>query len=149
MSSSLIIELDTTSPVAVVYAPNETTTLTDTTYRVEANEKLANIQNFYFRDSRGLRHNVALQFFGTYYEGTVSFDNFSEGMATFYAQVSDEVFNQSTVVTHSVNIVETRPDHEIVVDIQDPREIVTTIIARKVISSFDLRTKIETDILND
>ena len=158
MSSFINIELDTTSPTIEVFAPNETTTLTDTTYRVEANETLANIQNFYFRDSRGLRHDVTFQFFGNYFEGLVSYDNFSEGMATFYAQAYDEVLNKSNLVQHLINVVETREDHEIVSDVANPREIKTTIIVRskienniipyKISTSMKKRTEMEVDILD-
>lgn len=157
MSSYIQLVLDTTSPTVEVFAPNETTTETDTTYRVEANEQLANIQNFYFRDSKGLRHNVTLQYFGTYYEGIVSFGNFSEGMATFYAQVYDEVLNKSILVEHTTNVVETREGQEIVVDIAKPREVKTKILTWKVDSkikpyvistSIKIRNEMEVDILD-
>lgn len=138
MTSFIQLELDTTQPTIEVFAPNETTTLTDTTYRVEANETLANIQNFYFKDSSGVKHNVTLTYNGTYFEGLVSFDYFREGMATFYAQVYDEVLNKSSVIMHYVNVVETRTDHEVELDIESPREVITKII---------LRSKIDTDFL--
>jgi hypothetical protein len=148
MSSFIQITLDTTSPTIEVFAPNETTTETNTIYRVEANEHLSNLQNFYFRDSNGLRHDVTLQFFGTYFEGTVTFSNFSDGMATFYAQVFDDVLNKSNLVTHSTNVVETREDYEVITDVAKPREIRTNVLIRKITTTIKKRTEMEVDILD-
>jgi hypothetical protein len=158
MSSFITLVLDTTSPTIEVFAPNDTTTETVTLYRIEANEPLSNIQNFYFRDSNGLRHDVTLQFFGTYFEGNISFSNFSDGMATFYAQVFDEVLNKSNLVQHNTNVVETREDHEVVTDVAKPREIRAKVIVRaktetdllpyNATTSIKNRTEMEVDILD-
>lgn len=123
MSSFLTLELDTTSPVVEIYAPNETTTLTDTLYRIVANENLSNIQDFYFIDAKKQRHDVTLQYKNNIFEGIVSFDNFAEGMATFYVRVYDEVLNLSKMYVHYLNVQETR---DLTMEIQTLPRIVQT-----------------------
>ena len=148
MSSYLQVVLDTTSPTINIYAPNETTTETLTLYRVESNEKLTNLQNFYFIDSQGVRHNVFFQYFGNYFEGNVNFSFFSNGLATFYAEVYDEVLNKSSFVNHTTNVIETRTEEEIAEDIRDTdesRAVRVTLVERKLEVSHQI-SKVSTTI---
>jgi hypothetical protein len=108
MSSFLRIELDTTKPKVDIYAPNSTTIETDSLIRIQANEILSNIQNFYFLDSLGARHDFTLDYQESLFEGYVSFNNFSEGMATLVAEVYDEVLNKSTTSTFNIAVFKTR-----------------------------------------
>lgn len=103
MSQNFVeITLDTTAPSVEIFAPNTTTIDTDTLYRIEGNEPLENIQEFYFIDASGVRHDISLLYYGTYFEGTVSFDAFAEGMATLYVRLHDEVLNRSSLYEHNV-----------------------------------------------
>jgi hypothetical protein len=108
MSSYITLELDTATPTVNIYAPNNTTKMTDTLYRIVANEKLANIQEFYFIDSEKKRHDITLNYLEESFEGKVSFDFFSKGMATLYVVVYDEALNKSAVYYHSINVYENR-----------------------------------------
>lgn len=135
MPSYLQLELDTKNPTIGVFAPNETTTETNTLYRIESNEKLANIQRFYFIDSKGIRHDLHLNFYQTYFEGHVSFSTFNQGLATLHAQVLDSVWNPSPIVTHSINVIETRTQQEIEEDfkeIEDSRAVIIDYIIKKI-----------------
>lgn len=108
MASYVQIKLDTTSPTANVYGPNQTTTSTETSIRIEGNEELSNIQNFYFIDALGVRHDIRLDFYGSIFEGVVSFEGFANGMAILYFELYDEVYNKSPVFTYVVNVFESR-----------------------------------------
>jgi hypothetical protein len=149
MPSYLELVLDTTNPTIGIFAPNETTTETNTLYRIESNEKLANIQRFYFIDSKGVRHDLHLGYYQTYFEGNVNFSTFSEGIATLHATVLDAAWNPSPLVKHSINVIETRTPQEIeedYKDIEDSRAVVIDYIIKKIDTKLSVK-KIEATVI--
>lgn len=104
--SNFILELDTTGPVIAVYGPQYATNVNPETMTVEANEQLAQYQDFYFIDAAGERRNVIFEHQGNKFFGTVDFSVFAIGFATFYARLMDEVNNLSNTAMHVVNIID-------------------------------------------
>lgn len=132
MASFVKIQLDTTYPTARIFGPNQTTTATNTTLRIEGSETLSDIQDFYFIDALGVRHNVTLDFQGSIFEGNVSFNGFATGMATLYFQLYDEVYNKSPIYTYNVNVFESRN-----------YRLEINLIPRTVIAKYKSRNKVE------
>lgn len=104
MASSFEIFLDTTGPEISIYAPNYTMKNSMTDFEVKGSKRLAADHEFYFLDSTGGRHDVIFQYSGDSFLGWVDFSQFPEGVAVFYAQVLDTVFNPSPVISHSILI---------------------------------------------
>lgn len=98
--------LDTTGPDIEVYMPNYATPDVDNEIIVQGSELLAPQQDFYFLDAVGTRHDFIFEYAGDHFIGLVRFNQFALGVATFYAQVRDEVLNPSALVTQSLNIMQ-------------------------------------------
>ncbi len=97
MPSYFNLEKDTTAPLISVALPVYTHVNNYEYIRIESNELLSNIQDFYFIDSKGKRHDMTLEFHGTYFDGIFQFTDFPNGLITLYAQVFDEVLNPSVI----------------------------------------------------
>lgn len=102
MANYFELDLDTTGPEIEVYGPGYAMGSGLTDIEIRANERLSTDQEFYFIDSNGKRHNVIFKYNGDSFIGEVDFSTFSDGISIFYAQVKDEVFNYSPVITHSI-----------------------------------------------
>lgn len=107
MPSYFIIELDTTSPIIEVYAPRYTTNNITNKITIESNENLAQYQDIYIIDSKGVRHDYTFKRDSdNTYVGVVKFSNYPLGIATIYARMKDEVDNFSNVASASIEIKE-------------------------------------------
>jgi hypothetical protein len=104
--NQFILTLDTTGPDVEVYMPTYATPEVDNEIIVQGSELLSPQQDFYFIDADGARHDFIFEYDGDQFIGLVRFNQFALGMATFYAQVRDEVSNPSALVTQSLNIMQ-------------------------------------------
>lgn len=130
MGNSFDLYLDTTGPTINIHAPNYTVKNSMTDFRIEGNERLAEYQDFYFIDSDGIRHDVIFKYDGDSFLGEIDFSQFAEGIAIFYAQIKDLVFNNSPVISHSILIhagkavdLEIRENARSMDDLEDARMI--------------------------
>jgi len=102
--SHFMLTLDTTGPDIEVYMPTYATPDVDNEIIVQGSELLAPQQDFYFVDALGERHDLIFEYKGDHFVGLVRFNQFALGVATFYAQVRDEVFNPSALAAQAINI---------------------------------------------
>lgn len=107
MSSSFILELDTTPPEITINAPSYTTKFIPNTIYVTSNEILSDsYENIYIVDSNGATHDIDLSFDGNkIYSGSVIFKDYPNGVATIYAQLKDDVGNVSQLVSKTINVI--------------------------------------------
>lgn len=103
--SHFLLTLDTTGPDIEIYMPTYATPNVDNEIIVQANERLSTWQEFYFIDGVGTRHDFIFEYNGNRFIGLVRFNQFAVGVAKLYAQVRDEVYNPSALVTQSLNII--------------------------------------------
>lgn len=106
MAGSFVLELDTTGPAVDIYMPSYSTPESLDEIVVQATEPIAEWQEFYFVDAEGHRQDVIFSHDGDRYVGNVRFNQFPLGIATFYAQVRDEVLNPSPVRTKAINVIQ-------------------------------------------
>jgi hypothetical protein len=107
MPNYVLIELDTTSPQIEVFAPRYTTDDIINKITIESNEKLANYQEVYVIDSKGLRHDYTFSRDSeNTFTGIIRFINYPLGIATIYARMKDEVDNFSNIASTSIEIKE-------------------------------------------
>lgn len=106
MGNYFYLELDTTSPFIEIMAPSYTTPQTYVEITIQANETLSTYQEIYAIDSKGVRHDITLNYRYTKFTGTVLFTNMPFGFVTIYARVKDEVGNLSNIAIKSVNLIQ-------------------------------------------
>lgn len=106
MADHFALELDTTGPQIDVYMPSYTTPEAYNEIVVQANEPLAPWQDFYFVDALGERHDVIFAHDGDRFVGVVRFNDYPLGFATLYAQVRDEVYNLSPLLSKAIHITQ-------------------------------------------
>lgn len=106
MASYVNLVLDTTAPNIQLILPPYTTRTATTHVRVLTDDQLGTYQNFYFIDSEGTRHDVDMELSAdkSEYNTDVVLWNLSIGIATFYAQVRDDVDNISQVVSKTIAV---------------------------------------------
>ncbi len=104
MSSFFYLTKDTTEPEINVISPGNTMVGNTEYFRIESNEQLSNIQEFYFIDSKGDKHDLILDFHETYFDGTYQFNNVSDGQVILNALVYDEVLNPSRIVQIPIDV---------------------------------------------
>lgn len=104
MVNSFELILDTTGPNVTINAPKYSVLSSIANFEIIGSENLSPDQDFYFMDAAGERHDVIFSHDGNSFSGQVSFSSFSEGIAIFYGQVKDDVFNLSPVFTHSIKV---------------------------------------------
>ena len=105
MEGSFYLTLDTTGPDITVCMPAYATPDVDNEIIVQGSETLAPWQDFYFIDGAGTRHDFIFAYEGDRFVGLVRFNQFAYGVATLHAQVRDEVYNWSPLVTKSINVI--------------------------------------------
>lgn len=105
MTSSFVLELDTTGPSVNVIAPNYTAENVITEIIIEGNEHLSPEQNFYFVDSFGQRYDVLFSYEGDSFKRLVNFENYPSGILTLHGIVKDDVLNPSAMISYSIEIV--------------------------------------------
>lgn len=101
MNAYFFLELDTTGPQIALFTPD----YTGRDYcpvRVEGNELLDPTLELYVIDSKGIRQNATIAYYGTYFEGFIPFHNVAPGIANIYARARDTVFNLSNSVQKAV-----------------------------------------------
>ncbi len=101
MNAYFFLELDTTGPQIVLFTPD----YTGRDYcpvRVEGSELLDPTLELYVIDSKGIRQNATIAYYGTYFEGFIPFHNVAPGIANIYARARDTVFNLSNSVQKAV-----------------------------------------------
>lgn len=137
MANSFELILDTTGPNVIINAPKYTVLSSITNFEIIGSEILSPDQDFYFMDASGERHDVIFTHEGDSFSGQVSFSGFSEGIATFYGQVKDDVFNLSPVFTHSIKV---ENGSDVDVELKDQkREIIIRDYTREINSRGVLR----------
>lgn len=104
MSSYVMIRLDTTPPTLQIHAPSYVSVGSITDVVVEANENVVN-QDIYILDSLGRKHAVVGLVEGNRITCTLNFNEYPYGIATMYASATDEVLNQSGIVSASFNVL--------------------------------------------
>lgn len=104
MANYFTLDLDTTGPIINIIAPSYTTPQTSDEISIVANETLSTYQEIYIVDSQGVRHDLTFTYENDRFVGLVSFSGYPFGPATIYAQVKDEVFNASELVSKTINI---------------------------------------------
>lgn len=99
MASYVLLTLDTTAPIFQIILPAYTTPTGITHITVQSNEQLSSYQNFYIIDILGNKTNLILGLSpdGTEYSTSIVLSNVAIGMATFYAQVQDTVWNMGNL----------------------------------------------------
>lgn len=100
-----LLTFDTIGPEIEIYMPTYATPNVDNEIIVQGSELLALWQDFYFTDAHGTRHDFIFAYNGDHFVGIVRFNQFALGVATLYAQVKDEVYNQSALILKSLNII--------------------------------------------
>ncbi|OCA87281.1 hypothetical protein [Pseudobacillus wudalianchiensis] len=103
--SFFTVELDTTAPEISIIAPSYAGRDNWNKVVVQGNEVLGSKQEFYFIDSLGDRHDVTFLHEKDHYVGEVRFNDFPNGITTFYAVAEDEVGNVAPKAELSINIV--------------------------------------------
>lgn len=132
----VIVNFDTTPPKIQIIAPNYTTRDMVTEISITANEKLDNWQDIYVIDAEGVRHNLIFTLSGSNkFIGKVIFSDLPLGIATIYAKVRDDVYNESDI---AIKLIEIKDSSKNVV-------IRSKVLNRK-ISSIIYKKKINTNI---
>lgn len=103
MSSYFYLELDTTKPIIQVNMPDYTLSGVDIPIIIES-DSLVYMAEIYFIDSEGNRHNVVLTINNDELYGSVNIGSFSNGIATLYTQVFDDVLNGSDIIEKEILI---------------------------------------------
>lgn len=104
MSSFFSLELDTTAPEVDIIAPVYTVPDTLTEIIVETSEALADWQDVYIVDAKGQRHDLIFAHQDDQLLGLLDFNICAIGIAVIYAQVRDDVFNLSALVSKPINV---------------------------------------------
>lgn len=103
--SWVVLYLDTMQPEIEIFAPNYTTTETQTIITIESSENLSDYQEFYAIDSNGIRHDYAfLKEDDNTFIGRVRFNNVPLGHIILFARVSDEVGNMSALYQKTIDV---------------------------------------------
>lgn len=106
MSSYFTLEMDTTGPIIQINAPSYTSREANNTITVVGNEKLSSFQDIYIVDSQGTRHDVIFSFDGeSSFTGNIVFNGYPVGVLTIFAQLQDEVGNQSNLATAHITLI--------------------------------------------
>lgn len=100
-----LLELDTTSPMLEIISPVYTQQDIVTDIYIYSSEKLMVYQDIYIIDSKGIRYDVTMSYFETYYYGRIQMSGYSSGIATIYCRLKDEVGNLSELVSKTINIL--------------------------------------------
>lgn len=137
MSNYFTLELDTTAPDIAVYGPSYVVTGSDTEIVVQGSEALAPYQAFYFIDAAGQRYDVIFDYMGDHFRGLIDFANLSLGIATFYAQVKDEMHNPSKVASLSINVRLPAPVNMLIA--AAARTVAAAAVTRDVVVGTDIR----------
>jgi hypothetical protein len=106
MSNYIRIQLDTTLPEVEILAPNYTTREEVNSIIIQANEALSTYQEVYVIDNNGNRYDYTFNHQGDHLTGQITFNDLPYGVTTIYAQVKDVVWNQSHLVSKSINLIE-------------------------------------------
>lgn len=106
MASFIKVTLDTKSPEIEIIAPNYITPQTSVEITIQGNEELGSYQEFYFIDSLGGRTDYIFDHFGDQFVGRMVFNETSFGIGKFYARVKDLVDNESSLMSTSINVIE-------------------------------------------
>jgi hypothetical protein len=106
VQSWLNVTLDTTPPTVIIYAP---TTIFEKSFEhisIEANENLDLKQEIYIVDSLNKRHDYTfvLEPDKKTLFGSVSFQDYPNGIATLFVIVYDEVWNKSMLYRKAINV---------------------------------------------
>jgi hypothetical protein len=104
VASSFTLELDTTPPQIEIFAPSYTSNTSLTTITIEANEDLAKYQNIYMTDQYSNTYPLYFIQRGNKLIGYVNFMS-NGGIYTIYAQVKDEVHNESDLISFSIRVL--------------------------------------------
>lgn len=105
MASFIKLALDISPPKVEILSPNYTTTTAKTEIRVSCNEVLDTWQDIYIVDSLGNRHDLTFRYDNNEFVGELYFNDYPYGISTIYAQVRDDVYNKSALVSKTINIV--------------------------------------------
>lgn len=124
MSSSFQLQLDTTAPQIEIYAPSYTTNNDLTEIRIVANENISSIQNIYIIDKNNNKIDLTFDYNVNEFIGEIYFTIYGGQTVTLYAQVQDEVHNLSSLVSKSIQVIDTNweqnnPKIKPVLDIQE------------------------------
>lgn len=106
MPSYFTLELDTTGPIIQINAPTYSSRESDNIITVVGNETLSSYQDIYIVDSTGVRHDVTFSFDGNEtFTGDIVFNGYPIGVATIFAQLQDEVGNNSNIAQAHISII--------------------------------------------
>jgi hypothetical protein len=105
LASFIKLALDISPPKVEILSPNYTTTQAKTEIRVSCNEVLDTWQDIYIIDSLGNRHDLTFRYEENEFVGVLYFTDYPYGIATIYAQVRDDVYNKSALLSKTINIV--------------------------------------------
>ena len=105
MSAFFELRLDTTGPVAQIFAPSYTMIGMETEITVQADEELSPNHEIWVEDGEGKRFYLTFSRDGDKLVGLYNFNDFSRGMVTIWARVKDEVLNVSELVSKPINLL--------------------------------------------
>lgn len=97
--------MDISPPKVEILSPNYTTTQARTEITISSNETLDTWQDIYIVDSLGNRHDLTFRYDNNEFVGELYFNDYPYGISTIYAQVRDDVYNKSALVSKTINIV--------------------------------------------